>query len=239
MTAALVATAVVAVLAIIALAWTRDRAAKRRGADRGQIEGLASRLRAVEQQLVETQQRAWEAETGRDEAEERADAAEHRLASTAGGVVAAAPLWELERLRTERTWAELAGPSVPLPVPWDGTVWAAVAIELEMIREEIGTPSRLEPASRTRPDHAATAVVATRITAELLRRLAKVGEELTVAVEGDGGVAIALATDPDAAPPDLSRLITLAEAFGGRLVVSPAGDGTEARFHFGATCHVA
>ena len=162
MTAALVATAVVAVLAIIALAWTRDRAAKRRGADRGQIEGLASRLRAVEQQLVETQQRAREAETGRDEAEERADAAEHRLASTAGGVVAAAPLWELERLRTERTWAELAGPSVPLPVPWDGTVWAAVAIELEMIREEIGTPSRLEPASRTRPTTPRPAVVATR-----------------------------------------------------------------------------
>ncbi len=142
--------------------------------------------------------------------------------------VAAEPLWELERLRLEREWADIVGPSTPLPVPWDGSVHSLVAVELEIIREVIGTPSEIVPPAAPRPAQPAVAVATARLAAEVLRRLARVGEEISVSFTTDSQFVMAIETEGPGSEPDLAQLPAAAARLGGRLTLRPTQTGFEA-----------
>jgi hypothetical protein len=174
-----------------------------------------------------------------------------------GGVDEA--FWELERLRLEREWRDVAGPAAPLPSAWDGTVAAALAVELEIVREVVGTPSTLDasrgsdagpgssskspesPGSPVSPEspqsprspEVAEPATAVRLGSELLRELARSGDELFVYVSHDSqGLAInvrSVASDKGPTDAALQRLSSVARAAGGRLEWSPAADGVQAQ----------
>jgi hypothetical protein len=145
------------------------------------------------------------------------------------GVIAAEPLWELERLRLEREWADIVGSSTPLPVTWDRSVRSVVAVELDIIREVIGTPSRIMPATSSQAAEPAAAVAAARLATEILRRLAKAGEEIEVTFQTDTDVTMSVAVVGDEVKPDLSELTTTAAELGGRLTLVETEDGFEAQ----------
>jgi hypothetical protein len=151
-----------------------------------------------------------------------------RVTANSHGGVAAEPLLELERLRLEREWADIVGTATPLPVPWDGSVRGVVAVELDIIREVIGTPSRIEPAA-TSAAEPAVAVATARLATEILRRLAKAGEEILVTFESDTDVTMAIAVEGNEVKPDLSDLITTAAELGGHLTLLETEEGFEAQ----------
>jgi hypothetical protein len=148
-------------------------------------------------------------------AEERADVAD--------------ALWELERLRLEREWDAIGGPSMPMPSGWDGTdgtdISAAVAVELEVIREVVGVPGHLDPPKNPVTADPATSIIVTRLAGELLRTLARGGLELSVSIEDDVELAVAVATDAVETAEDLSRLAAAASRAGGVLGVQAVEDG--------------
>lgn len=172
------------------------------------------RVRASEQKAAEAERRAGEAERRVGEVMRRAAEAERAGAESDAGRV----VWELERLRVEREWLDVVGPGVPLPVPWDGTLAAVVATELSVIREVMGTPSGLsveDPAPAASP---ARAAVTARISVELLRTLARSGEEMDVRVEGHT-LTVGQPVFAGEAPPDLTALAGVAQMAGIELTV--------------------
>jgi hypothetical protein len=176
------------------------------------------------------------AERRADESQRRAEQAERRTAardSNGSGVGTVADvadaLWELERLRLEREWNAISGLVMPMPAGWDGAdgtdLSAAVAVELEVIREVVGTPSRIATPTEPVTADPATAIIVTRLAGELLRTLARGGLELSVSIEADDDFAVAVATAAAEAADDLSRLATAASRAGGRLDVEPVDEG--------------
>lgn len=189
-------------------------------------------------------------------------------------------VWQLEQMRLQREWRDVAGAAAPAPVAWDDPVAAALAVELELIRESIGTPGRLEivgtteqvqggsdddagaegtgggardargeaePApgdeteaqveapGRTLPvptaaggsplahravvvhtSDPAGAVSTVRVVGELLRCLARIGEELVVRV-GRRDIEVTVAIEPGTDTPDMTGLSRLASAAGGSI----------------------
>jgi hypothetical protein len=199
-----------------------DDAGRRADETQQERDRAIERAEAAEQERLTAEQERLTAEEQRRQAEQQRDDAEQQGAATgadAGGLVMAAPLWDLERLRLEREWTELVGPSVPLPLAWDGSLWTFIAVQLEIIREQIGTPSRLEPSSATWAREPATAVPAARLATELLRRLAMEGEEIMVKLGEDVEISVAIATDGPPASPDLASLSATAAALGGDLAL--------------------
>ncbi len=152
-----------------------------------------------------------------------------RVGGKSNGGVAAEPLLELERLRLEREWADIVGPATPLPVPWDGSVRGVVAVELDIIREVIGTPSRIEPAATSTAAEPAVAVATVRLATEILRRLAKAGEEISVTFTTDTDITMAIAVEGDEVKPDLADLTTTAAELGGLLTLLETDEGFEAQ----------
>jgi hypothetical protein len=202
--------------------------------------------------LEETNRNADEAEQGAREALLRAEAAERRAlwaeqrAEEANRRAEAADdqgrrssietaLWELERLRLEREWRETAGPSTALPMPWDGTIAAALAVELELIREQVGTATHLEPTAESSvAAEQALPPSALRVAGELLRHLARVSDEIVVSVLPGAEIKAAVTTDAGVADveADVVRLASVAEAVGGRLELTSTDQGLEARLSF-------
>ncbi|HEX4541049.1 MAG TPA: hypothetical protein VH112_12475 [Acidimicrobiales bacterium] len=220
---------------------TADAALRQARAEMAAAEG-----RAAESQLSVEQARrhADEAERRAADADKRAaragrrakkaaDAPEQPAEPDGSGVVAVADvadaLWELERLRLEREWNAIGGLAMPMPAGWDGTdgtdLAAAVAVELEVIREVVGTPGRIATPAQPVTADPATAIILTRLAGELLRALARGGLELTVSIEADDELAVAVATAAAETADDLSRLATAASRAGGRLEVQPADEG--------------
>ena len=199
----------------------------------------------------ETEDRVAKARRDLEEAERRAADADKRAAradrrgrqrvvpapvkaeSSASGDTAVADvadaLWELERLRLEREWYAIGGLAMPMPAGWDGgdgtDLSAAVAVELEVIREVVGTPGRLDPPTRPVTADPATAIIVTRLAGELLRTLARGGLELSVSIEDDDELAVAVATGATETAEDLSRLAAAADRAGGSLDVRSLDDG--------------
>jgi hypothetical protein len=140
-------------------------------------------------------------------------------------------LWDLERLRLEREWYAIGGLAMPMPPGWDGAdgtdLAAAVAVELEVIREVVGTPGHLDPPSQPVTADPATAIVVTRLAGELMRTLARGGLGLSVSIEDDEELAVAVATEAEETAEDLSRLATAASRAGGRLDVHTVDDGVK------------
>ena len=123
----------------------------------------------------------------------------------------------LERVRLDREWLEVAGPGVELPTLWDGSLAAGLAIELAVIREVIGTPSEMSViVSRPCRDP-----VALRVACELLRALARSGDEMYVEITDH---EIAVSQDQDHIP-DLTYLQLAAEHSG--MALSAALEGTK------------
>jgi hypothetical protein len=116
-----------------------------------------------------------------------------------------------------------------MPAGWDGAegtdLSAAVAVELEVIREVVGTPGHLEPSTRAVTADPGTAIVVTRLAGELMRTLARGGLELSVSIEDDDELAVAVATGAAETAEDLSRLSTAASRAGGSLDVQPVDEG--------------
>jgi hypothetical protein len=213
--AAFAAAVAVALIAILALALTARRAAARLAAEQ-------SRSVQLGVQLAET-------DRARALAVERADGADQGAADAAHRLVAAGILWDLERLRLEREWAEVAGMPAPLPEPWDGSIRAALAVELEIIREVMGVPGRLQSPSVATTVDPIAAVTGFRLTAEVVRSLARVGDEIAVSFAGGGVVTIDLATHGVGPGPDLARPMAAAAALGGELTLLPTERGFRAR----------
>ena len=83
-------------------------------------------------------------------------------------------------------------------------------MELEIIREQVGTPSSLHPSPPIgdragQSDARANAAVA-RVASEALRHLARRCEDLTVSVGADQTVTIVGTVEPGTTVPDVSGL---------------------------------
>jgi hypothetical protein len=194
------------------------------------VEQARGNVEQAEQRAAEAEKRA--ARAGR-RAKQRAEAPREKAEpsgsdSTAVADVADA-LWELERLRLEREWFAIGGLALPMPSGWDGAdgtdLSAAVAVELEVIREVVGTPGHLDPPTQPVTADPATAIIVTRLAGELLRTLARGGLELRVSIEDDDELAVAVATGAVETAEELSRLATAASHAGGSLAVQRVDDG--------------
>jgi hypothetical protein len=196
-----------------------------------QIQHAEEQIQHAEEQTQHAEERVLAAEAARLEAVQRAERAERSFTGRQDDVGVDAALLDLERLRVEREWGEVTGTAEPLPQPWDGSMQAAVAAELEIVREVIGVPTRVEAAGAPGLPAPRASGGAARLTAELLRSLARVGEELAVSFAADGAVIIRVATVRADPQPDLAAFGTVAAALGGDLSVHPITDGFEARLH--------
>jgi hypothetical protein len=186
-----------------------------------------SRAKAAEQKSVEAERRAGEAQKGVADAMRRADEAARTAAASPG----ARAVWELERVRAEREWLDVVGPGIPLPVPWDGSVGAVVATELAVIREVVGTTSEVTHRGEARPTSPAVAAAVARLGVELVRALARSGEEMSVEI-GDGSVTVVQLVPIGEPPPDISVLSGVAERAGLSLSVETDEDRSTVRLSF-------
>jgi hypothetical protein len=234
MSAALAVVAALALVAGLTLLLVGRKARARLAEERLRAEGVEDQLRSSVEARSDAEHRAEQAQLALAAAGERADRSDRRAADVAGRLAVVGALWELERVRLEREWAEVTGSTAPMPEPWDGGSRAALAVELEIIREVIGVPSRLEPAGAAHPEDPLAAMGTFRLAAEALRALARVGEEIGVSFEADGDVTMTIATDGGVAQPHLERVTASAAAMGGELEVLPTAEGFRARLHLPA-----
>jgi hypothetical protein len=228
MSAGVVAAGAIAILALLAMALTIYRARSRLALAGSQAAELEAQLAAARQSSSDAERRTDEAErTGRT-ALDRARYADQQAAAAGDRWISAGALWQLEQLRAEREWAEVTGMPLPLPVPWEDGIRAAVAVELEMIREVMGTPSQLDPVRPSMHLDPVDSVAVSRLAAEVLRRLARTGEELVVSF-GVDDVTMAAVDGPAGPEPDLTRLAETAAALGSELTLLTTADGVQVR----------
>lgn len=212
-----------------------------RRADSAAEEARAARAAAgdAESRLAEAESRLADADRRASEAERRAEAfqaeilraesrAAQRRAAAAVTPSAGSVLWQLERLRCEREWSEVVGPGVPLPVEWDETFGAVLATEMAVVREVIGTPGEVEAAEPVPLSELPQAAATVRLGVELVRSLARSGEEMVVTVEA-GSVEVDQRVLSPSAPAVLERLQEVAKAAGADLVVESGTDRLLAR----------
>lgn len=252
MTVALIVVIAVALVAVSVLGWLAQRSSASLRRERARSLRQANRLRDAEERaakaaedLERCQQRAEIAEDKCSKAEELVAKVEGELyaaraltqsapGNAPGGVLSlqgAAPspagpnvLLQLERVRLDREWLEVAGPGVDLPVPWDESLASGVAIELAVIREVIGTPSEMSITARSpRRDP-----VALRVACELLRALARSGDEMRIVLSDD---ALTVVQYQDHIP-EVTRLQEVAEDYGMALFAGLDGDQVSTRLVF-------
>lgn len=195
---------------------TQERDQARADAASARTEAASARAAAAdaEKRLAEAERRAesFQAEILRAEA----TAADRRVsASITPG--SGAVLWQLERLRCEREWSEVVGPGVPLPVEWDETLAAVLATEMAIVREVIGTPGRVESSGSLALSDLPHAAATVRLGVELLRAMARAGEEMVVTVSPEAvAVHQRVLGPPD--PHSLDQLRRLAHSAGSDIV---------------------
>ncbi|HVA73914.1 MAG TPA: hypothetical protein VNF71_05065 [Acidimicrobiales bacterium] len=150
-------------------------------------------------------------------------ALERQLACNRSGIEVA------ERIRLEREWSELAGPTVPLPAEWDGTLGSALAVELELIREIVGTPSTLELGAVQEGLTGFRVAMA----AEFLRAAARDADEMKVLIHGCV-VVWGSSPTPGAAgvSPHLDAMKARAAEGGAQVVVEPGEAEFKATLRF-------
>jgi hypothetical protein len=251
-TAALIVVIAVALVAVAVMGWLAQHSSAALRRERARSLRQANRLRDAEdkaakaaQDLARYQQLVEVAESRYSKAEESLAKVEAEL-HAAGEVALTAPgrvrgrsvggqgrapssptlavMLQLEHVRLRREWLEVAGPGVDLPVPWDGSLASGVAIELAVIREVIGTPSDMSvTASGPLRDP-----VALRAACELLRALARSGDEMTVVLSDE---ALSVAQYQDHIP-DVSELQEAAEESGMALFAGLDGERVSTRLVF-------
>jgi len=132
------------------------------------------------------------AEARAAELAERVDALEFELARDAGRRALPDALWRLELVRQHRVgWARgdaPGGDELADPVP---RLEAALAAELELLREDVGTYAELEEWTADPALDASQTLAVLRVVQELLAAVAKRADELSVRVTArDDGVAV-------------------------------------------------
>lgn len=196
------------------------RVEERLRAVREEADATRRRAEVAERRAEEAERRAHGAERRADSAEKRAEEMDKRAAAASEGEGADGPggsIWDLERLRVEREWADVVGPGEDLPVAWDGTLGAAVATELAIIREVIGTPSELDTGPPVIISDPLQGALIVRLCAELLRTLGRSGDHMTVRVTRQN---VIVDQPADTQPPDTGRLSRAARRAGAELNVT-------------------
>lgn len=206
---------------------------------RGELEAARLAEESTRDELTGERRRGSEAAKRAADAEQRASRAEHRAADAESAVAALisarspAMFAEIERVRLEREWKEVAGPDAGLPVRWDGSLHNALAVELEIIREVTGTPGRLEQGGEgagAGADETGVWVLGA-LGGELLRVVARYADEVIVRLEAGPEAAPAIVAEGlgGIVPTDLSSIEMGAKALGVSLDVEETGDGFVAR----------
>ena len=206
-----------------------EEAERERKASQTRATAAENRVKDAEQRVGDAERRAGDAERRVSEALRRADEALQRAA--AGGHTSYEALWELERMRLRREWLDVVGPGEDLPVPWDTTVPAVMATELAIIREVMGTPSEMTGGPGPAAFGQDSAALAARTGVELLRRLARSGQEMRVEVAEDA-VTVRQYDDRDtnALHGELGDIIEAAGRIGLVITATVADETAEVRF---------
>lgn len=169
----------------------------------------------AERRVLEADRRA---ETFQAEILRAESVAAERRAESAVTPGSGAVLWQLERLRCEREWSEVVGPGVALPVAWDETLGAVLATEMAIVREVIGTPGQVLSSGSVALSELAQAAATVRLGVELLRTLARSGEEMVITVSSDA-VAVDQRVIGPASPGLLDQLRQVARSAGSDITV--------------------
>ncbi len=253
MTVVLIVVIAVALVAVVVLGWIAQRSSSGLRRERARSLRQANRLRDAEdkaskavEDLAQYQRRVEIAEDRYSKAEDLVakvegelrssrELAQTNLSPAAGsgdgghGRVpspsASGVMLQLEHVRLGREWLEVAGPGVELPVPWDGSLASGVAIELAVIREVIGTPSDMSVTANV----PLRDPVALRVACELLRALARSGDEMSVVLSDE---ALTVVQYQDHIP-DVTQLQQAAEESGMALFAGLDGEQVSTRLVFG------
>lgn len=197
---------------------------------------LAEAARLAKERAAGADERAQTAAEEARGAEERAvaaeaAAAEYREAAGARGIDPDV-LWILEQARSERTWRYSVAPnpdSISVFADTTNPLLAALQVELDAAREEVGTVVELDaeiPDSLT----VAATVLTLRAAQELLADVVRRSEETTLRVRADGDdlVVDVISTDEDGEPVLPAALqVPPSTAFG----LSPTGVCIHNAFH--------
>jgi hypothetical protein len=210
-----------------AVATATTSAEQAAGSEREALEA-AKRADVASAKASDAEARAEDSDRRREAAEKRVVALERVADAGPAPDRTASPLWELERVRAEREWADVVGPGVGLPVEWEPTVGAVVGIELEIIKEVVGTPAVFHREVPEKERNVRPSPIAARLSAELVRKMARAGEEMTVTA-GTSEITISQQAG-GGTPPDLGPLIAAAGQAGGELGVSSQDGVVTARF---------
>jgi hypothetical protein len=151
-----------------------------------------------------------------------------RLRRAQSGDARSLGLWALERHRQARVaGTPLVGSAIGPGIDVAGELHAAVALELELLREEVGTHAELVALTLGDPVDPREALAALRVVQELAATLAKRADELQVRIERDDDDAVVTVVavgwnDPVPSQPALEQGVS---ALDGSLELSN-GDGT-------------
>jgi hypothetical protein len=248
--------AVVAVLALVGvvllavgLGRVRRGLGRRLAETSAELEGCTAARKEAERVATEARGQAAEAAA-------RARASEQRAATVEGRERAAGQaLWALERCRRAREWEGVAGPiGASAPEPGLGALSGltnALRLELDIIREEVGTPGKLtggleewraggaagSPGGGAGPPAALLAGLL--VVTELMHAFARRCESLEVSVGwGGSGVLVTLVGEdwlelggvptglPGPDPALVDSLVNASRAVGSELRVEPVRAGT-------------
>jgi hypothetical protein len=179
----------------------------------------------AERRVAEAERRAetFQAEILRAESRAAERRAEGMAMPGAGAV-----LWQLERLRCEREWSEVVGPGEALPVAWDETLAAVLATEMAIVREVIGTPGQVQAEGSVALSELPQAAATVRLGVELLRILARAGEEMLITVS-PGAVSVDQRVVGPATPEVLEPLRRVAREAGSDIAVQAGNQRLQAR----------
>jgi hypothetical protein len=183
----IIAIAAVAVIVIVVIATV---VARRRMTELKEMLGAESA--ALEDAKRSTQHLETRVSTLRQElSEQHRENAELTAKLRSAGDARAAGLWTLERIRQSR----LAGTPSLRPTSGPGIDIAtdlrtAVALELELLREEVGTYAEISHVDLGNPVSPGEALAVLRIVQELAAALAKRADELRITIGRDGDSAL-------------------------------------------------
>jgi hypothetical protein len=190
----MVGTIVAAVVAVLALGAL--------GAAAVQLRRRAIQVGSLEQDVQGATTAAAEADRRAAGAEDEARSAGQRAATAEASAVTlqdrlgaiAGVVWILERRRRARAWAVVVGQIGATPPDLGGDPSAgladALALELEIIREEVGTPGRLVGGDQPLGPEPGAAVVGLLVATELLQALARRADSLRVSLAADGDATV-------------------------------------------------
>jgi hypothetical protein len=215
----IVAIAAVAVIVVVVLAaLLRSRALS---------EELANERAALDDAHRSTEHLETRVATLRQELSEqhRANAELTAKLRTAGDARASG-LWSLERLRQSRLAGtpilHASGPGLDIATD----LGSALALELELLREEVGTYAEVTGIELGNPVSPREALAVLRVVQELAAALAKRADELKINIERDGDAAMVtvIASGWSEATPNHAILERCVTALNGTLELRPEAD---------------